>query len=378
MTATLQSSSTGLDGVIALDSAVCRLSADGLLSYRGYDVRDLAEQSTYEETAFLLTAGRLPDEDELLEFRAALHRNLYLSNAARRSLRMMPADADPMSVLRVAVSAAAEEDRIKVPPQAEEALRQGIRLIGLAPAVVAAIHRLRSGARPLAPGKDRGLAASFLYLLHGKAPEPEVARAFDAALILRADNELNPSTFTARVTAATGTDVYGAVSAALAALAGPRHGWHGMSVMRMLEEIGDSERVPGYVREKLGTFGKIPGFGHQVYRGEDPRSGQLRALVNLVAKRTGAGDLAALAQTVEDVVFRETGQYPIVDFYLAPLFRALGIPTVLFTAVFAVSRMSGWVAHILEQYGDERLIRPRARYVGALEQRYTGMDQRRR
>jgi citrate synthase len=368
----------GLDNVIALQSSICQLSADdGRLAYRGHDVRELAEKSSYEETAYLLVRGALPTSAELRLFVTEVRAQQKLSPAVLRLLKSLPPGTDSMSALRAAVALLALEQPVPVPPSHEDALAQGLRLLGVSATVVAAWHRLRTGQKPLLPKKSQSLAANFLTMLSGTAPDAQAERAFDMALIMRAENELNPSTFAARVTAATGADVYGGVLAALSALAGPRHGWHTRNVMGALEEIGAPERVGEWVRERLAQRKKIPGFGHVVYKGEDPRTAALRAIAEAECQRAGAWPLFRTAQELETIVVRETGQHAIVDFYLAPLYRALGIPTDLFTAVFAVSRMSGWVAHILEQYGDEKLLRPRAEYVGPVDLPYRTLRQRR-
>lgn len=368
----------GLDNVIALQSRVCRLSAeDGRLAYRGYDVRQLGEHSTYEETACLLIHGTLPTGAELRLFSSALRAQQKLSPLGLRTLKALPAGADAMGALRACLSLLALEHPVKVPPGRDDALAQGLRLIGVTPTIVAAYHRLRSGQKPQLPRKSHGFAENFVTLLLGSTPAPETVRALDIALILRADNELNPSTFAARVTASTGADAYGCVLAALSALAGPRHGWHTRNVMAALEEIGAPEQVAGWVRERLARKARIPGFGHQVYQGEDPRTGLLRSLAEAECQRAGLWPLFRTARELESTVQRETGQHSIVDFYLAPLYRAIGIPTDLFTAVFAISRMCGWVAHVLEQYGDDRLLRPRAEYIGPVDLEYKPIRKRR-
>ena len=368
----------GLDNVIALSSAVCRLSAtDGRLAYRGYDVRELGELSSAEETAYLLIAGDLPTAPELRRFAGEIRDRQKLSPACLRALKALPEGADAMSALRAVLAVAALEHAVPTPPAHEDALAQGLRLIGLTPTVVAAYHRLRLGQRPILPRKRLSYAANFLAMVTGQAPAADSARAFDTALILRADNELNPSTFAARVTAATGADVFGAILAGISALAGPRHGWHTRNVMMTLEEIGPPEAVEGWVRDRLARQRKVPGFGHVVYRGEDPRTGLLRGLAEAECQRAGVWPLYRAARELEVVMLRETGQYPIVDFYLAPLYRALGIPVDLFTAVFAVSRMPGWVAHVLEQYGDDKLLRPRAEYIGPVDLAYKALRKRR-
>jgi citrate synthase len=242
---------------------------------------------------------------------------------------------------------------------------------------VAAFHRLRGGHKPVLPKKSLSFAANVLAMLTGQPVAPEAARAFDAALILRAENELNPSTFAARVVASTGADVFAAVLAAAAALGGPRHGGHTRNVMRALEEIGSPDGVSQWLRERLARQARIPGFGHVVYRGEDPRTALLRGLAERASERAGLWTLFRTARELELAMEREASQHAIVDFYLAVLYRALGIPVDLFTAVFAVSRMPGWVAHVLEQYRDEQLLRPRAAYTGPLELPYRPIRSRR-
>lgn len=359
--------SRGLDDVVALQSAVSCLSAeDGRLAYRGYDVRELAEKSTFEETAFLLLVGHLPTAAELRRFTADLRAQQKLSPAALRALKSAPAGADPMAVFRSALGTLALEHGTALPPSPEAAMAQGRRLIAVAPTLVAAFHRLRSGQKPVLPRKSLSFAANFLAMLTGQPADREAARAFDAALILRAENELNPSTFAARVVASTGADVFAAILGAASALGGPRHGGHTRNVMRALEEIGSPDGVSQWLRDRRGRQARIPGFGHVVYQGEDPRTALLRGLAERACERAGLWTLFRTARELERGMERETGQHAIVDFYLAPLYRALGIPVDLFTAVFAVSRMPGWVAHVLEQYGDEKLLRPRAAYIGPL------------
>ena len=368
----------GLDRMVALRSSVCRLGAeDGRLSYRGFDVRELAEHSTYEETAFVLVHGDLPSGAELRFFSRDLRAKQKLPPAVLKALKAAPPSTDAMAVLRTALSTAGYDDVVPLPPSGEGALHQGLRLIALTPTVVAALYRLSRGQRPVTPRKSLGFAANFLYMLRGETPDRDSAHAFDVGLILRADNELNPSTFAARVAAATGTDLYGAVAAAVATLAGPRHGGHARAVIQLLDELGSTGNVARAVQTRLEQDQKIPGFGHAVYRGEDPRTAQLRSLAETQCARAGLPGLFRTARELEAVVLRDAGQYPIVDFYLAPLYRALGIPVELFTPVFALSRMSGWVAHVLEQYRDVRLIRPRAEYVGPLPRAYVPIRKRR-
>ena len=368
---------TSLDNVIALQSSICRLSAeDGRLAYRGYEVRTLGEESTFEETACLLLSGSLPTSAELRHFTTQMRSQQKLTGPALRALKTV-SGGDAMGALRAVLEVVALEQPVKLPPSHEDAMAQGLRLIGITPTIVAAFDRLRRGEKIVLPRKSVDFATNFLTMLHGEPPEAEVARALDVALILRAENELNPSTFAARVIASTGADLYAGVSGALSALSGPRHGWHTRNVLAALEEIGAPDNTEAWVRERIARGAKLPGFGHQVYKGEDPRTALLRALAERECGRAGRVELYQTARELESLALRETGQHPIADFYLAPLYRALGIPADLFTTVFAISRMPGWVAHILEQYTDDKLIRPRAEYIGPVGLEYRPIRKRR-
>jgi 2-methylcitrate synthase len=367
----------GLDDVIALQTGVCHLSAsDGRLGYRGYDVRELGERSTFEETAFLLLRGELPTGAELREFTSGLRSRQKLSPPILRALKQTPTRADPMAAVRVGLAVLAGEEGDSA-PAAETGLLQAMRLLALIPTMVAAIARLRLGERPVLPKKSLGFAANFLAMLPRADTGAEAVRALDAALILRADNELNPSTFAARVTAATGADLFGSILAAWSALSGPRHGSHSRNVAALLDEIGSPEGVEAWVTARMAAGSRIAGFGHQVFRGEDPRTGFLRGLAEAQCASAGLTPLMETAKALEASVVERSGRYPIVDFYLAPLYRALGIPDALFTAIFAVSRMPGWAAHVLEQYQDDRLLRPRAEYIGAVDRPYRPIRSRR-
>ena len=373
-----------LDGVVAAQSSICLLSADdNRLAYRGYDVVELAERGTFEETAYLLLAGRLPRREELVRFGASLRARRKLPRSVLRLLKDAPRGADPMAILRTAVSAlglepAGPDDVSGIPPAA-------LDLVAQMPTLVDAIARSRSGAKPVTPRRGLGAAANFLYMLRGEEPGKDLARAFDVALTLRADNELNPSTFAARVAAATKADVHGCVTAALAALAGPLHGGHALAVYRLLEETGSADRVAPVVDARLARGKSFPGFGHPVYRGEDPRTAAMRraaeAAVADAAGAAPAGGAASrswleLARAVETRARAATGKFANVDFYLAPLYHAAGIPPELFTPVFAVARIPGWLAHVLEQQAQEGLIRPRAAYVGPARQEYVSIRRR--
>jgi citrate synthase len=362
-----------LDGVVAAQSSICLLSAeDDRLAYRGYDVVELAERGTFEETAYLLLAGRLPQREELARFVASLRARRRLPRSILRLLRDAPPGADPMALLRTAVSAlgleaAGPDDVPGVPPAA-------LDLVAQMPTLVAALHRSRRSEKPVTPRRGLGTAANFLYMLGGEEPRKELARAFDVALSLRADNELNPSTFAARVAAATRADVHGCITAALAALAGPLHGGHALAVYRMLEEIGSADRLAAVVDARLARGKGFPGFGHPVYRGEDPRTAAMRRAAEAASAENS--DRLELARAAETRARTATGKFANVDFYLAPLYHAAGIPPELFTPVFAVARIPGWLAHVLEQQTQEGLIRPRAAYVGPARQEYVSIRRR--
>lgn len=378
-----------LDGVVAAQSSICLLSADdNRLAYRGYDVVELAERGSFEETAYLLLAGRLPRRDELNAFGRSLRARRKLPRSVQKLIRDTSPAADPMALLRTAVSALGLEppgpdDVPGIPPAA-------LDLLARMPTLVAAIHRTRRGEKPVTPRRGLASAANFLYLLTGAEPERDLARAFDVALSLRADNELNPSTFAARVAAATRADVHGCITAALAALAGPLHGGHALAVYRLLEEVGTLDRVEQVVAARIAGGKGFPGFGHPVYQGEDPRTDAMRRAASAAAEAGAAPEAAAasgdgasgsrawltLAQSVEESARAATGQFANVDFYLAPLYRAAGIPPELFTPVFAVARIPGWLAHVLEQQAQEGLIRPRAAYIGAARQQYVSIRRR--
>ncbi len=363
-----------LDGVVAAQSSICLLSAeDNRLAYRGYDVVELAERGSFEETAYLLLAGRLPNREALVRFTTSLRARRKLPRSVQKLLRDAPSAADPMALLRTAVSAlglepAGPDDVPGIPPAA-------LDLTAQLPTLVAAIHRTRRGEKPVTPRRGLGAAANFLYMLRGEEPERELARAFDVALSLRADNELNPSTFAARVTAATRADLHGCITAALAALAGPLHGGHALAVYQLLEEIGTADRLAQVVDARIAAGKSFPGFGHPVYRGEDPRTAAMRRVAD-AASTGGSRAWLELAQAVETRARAATGKFANVDFFLAPLYRAAGIPPELFTPVFAVARIPGWLAHVLEQQAQEGLIRPRAAYVGPARQEYVSIRRR--
>jgi citrate synthase len=363
--------SRGLEGVVANESAICYVfGEEGRLIYRGYDIHDLADNSTFEETAFLLLKGDLPTREQLKEFVGQLKAAQKLDKVVQRVIKDAPLSAKPMDVLRTAVSAAGLGDPDRHDNSAAAEYRKAVRLIAQLPTMVAMFHRLRNGQKPLAPRRGLSLAANLLYMTSGAAPEAEVEHALDVALILHADHELNASTFAARVIAATLADMHGAVTGAIAALAGPLHGGANTEVMKMLLDIKTPERAEAWIREALDRKQRIMGFGHRVYRTEDPRAAHLRRMSEELGRKAGQAHWFAMQRTIEDMMKREKGLYCNVDFYSASTYYVMGIPLDLYTPIFAVSRVSGWCAHVLEQHADNRLIRPRAEYVGAMDRKW--------
>jgi citrate synthase len=370
----------GLEDVVATASAICYLDGErGVLAYCGCDIHDLVPAATFEEVCYLLWHRRLPTRAELGDLQSQLASARPLPEPVIRLMRMLP-PADGMDALRTIVSALAHYD-----PEAGDAsppaqYRKAVRLTAQAGTVVATWGRLQAGGGPVAPDPVLGHAANFLYMLKGERPDAASVRALDVALILHADHELNASTFAARVAAATLSDLYSAVVAAIGALKGPLHGGANADVMRMLLELGPAagaDRIDAFVRGKLQRKEKIPGFGHRVYRTEDPRATHLRQMSRELGKRAGTTAWFDMSQRIEALVKAEKQLNANVDFYSASTYYTLGIPIDLYTPVFAVSRMSGWTAHVLEQYAHNRLIRPRADYTGpAYPQRVLSSDQR--
>lgn len=368
----------GLEGVVVGVSAICAIDgARGRLSYRGYDIADLVAQATFPEVVLLLWHGELPPRARLRRLEADLRRAGDLPDAALALLRRLPAQAPPLAVLRTMVSALAHLDPDARAPSPAAAQRNALRLVAQVPTIAAAFHRIRRG-RGLPPRRDDlGHAARFLYMLHGAVPDPEAARALDAVWILYADHEFNASTFAARVTAATGADVHAAVTSALGALMGPLHGGAAEDVSRLLGRIGVPRRARAVVDGLLAAGRRIPGFGHRVYRGEDPRATLLRQIAGALAERAGEGRWYEITRAVEAAVRVRRTVHANVDLYAPALYAALGIPQDLYAAVFAGGRVAGWTAHILEQYGDNRLIRPLAEYIGPSPRAFVPLAARR-
>jgi citrate synthase len=378
--ATAETSKAGLEDVVATSSAICYLDGDrGVLAYCGYDIHDLAQSATFEEVCFLLWHRRLPTRAELGDLQSQLAAARPLKEPIIRLMRSLPT-VNGMDALRTVTSALAhyESDVEETSPDAQ--YRKAVRLTAQIGSVVATWGRLQAGGGPIAPDPVMGHAANFLYMLTGERPNSTAIRAFDIALTLHADHELNASTFAARVAAATLTDIYSAVVAAIGTLKGPLHGGANAEVMKMLLDLGQTasgDRVDDVIRGKLTRKEKIPGFGHRVYKTEDPRATHLRQMSRELGKRSGNTAWFDMSQRIEALVKGEKKLNPNVDFYSASTYYALGIPIDLYTPIFAVSRISGWTAHVLEQYANNRLIRPRADYTGpAFPQRFIPIEQR--
>jgi citrate synthase len=370
----------GLEDVVATDSAICFIDGDrGVLSYRGYDIHDLARFATFEEVCWLLWHGRLPGRAELGDLQSQLAAARPLPEPILRLMKMLP-PGDGMDALRTLTSALGHFDPDAHDNSARASYRKAVRLTGQMASLVATWGRMQAGGGPIAPDPALGHAANFLYMLLGDRPDPVATRAMDCALVLHADHELNASTFAARVAAATLTDMHSAVVAGIGTLKGPLHGGANAEVMKMLLDIGKdapADRIDGYIRGKLARKEKISGFGHRVYTTEDPRARHLRQMSQEFGKRTGSLQWFAMSERIESLVKGEKTLNPNVDFYSASLYYAMGISIDLYTPIFAVSRISGWSAHVLEQLANNRLIRPRAEYIGPMyPQTWVPLDQR--
>jgi citrate synthase len=377
---TAEKPKAGLEDTVATSSAICYLDGDrGVLAYCGYDIHDLARHATFEEVCYLLWHQRLPTRAELGDVQSQLTAARPLPDAVLRLMRTLPA-GNAMDALRTLTSALGhyDPDAADQSPQANN--RKAVRLTSQISSLVATLGRVHAGGGPIQPDPVLGHAANFLYMLTGERPSGLATRAFDVALILHADHELNASTFAARVAAATLTDLHSTIVAAIGTLKGPLHGGANADVMRMLLEIGSSappEKAEEVVRAKLARKEKIPGFGHRVYHTEDPRATHLRQMSRDLGQRAGQPVWFEMSQRIEALVKSEKKLYPNVDFYSASTYHALGIDIDLFTPIFAVSRVSGWTAHVLEQYANNRLIRPRADYIGPeYPQRYVPVEAR--
>jgi citrate synthase len=377
---TAEKPKAGLEDTVATSSAICYLDGDrGVLAYCGYDIHDLARHATFEEVCYLLWHRRLPTRAELGDLQSQLIAARPLPEAALRLMHALPA-GNAMDTLRTLTSALGHYDADAADHSPQANYRKAVRLTAQISSLVATMGRMARGQGPIDPDPVLGHAANFLYMLTGDRPSGLATHAFDVALTLHADHELNASTFAARVAAATLTDIHSAIVGAIGTLKGPLHGGANADVMRLLLDIGKDagpEKAEEVVRAKLARKEKIPGFGHRVYHTEDPRATHLRQMSRDLGQRAGEPQWFELSERIEALVKGDKKLNPNVDFYSATTYHALGIDVDLFTPIFAVSRVSGWTAHVLEQYANNRLIRPRAEYIGPeYPQRYQPLDAR--
>jgi citrate synthase len=355
----------GLEGVVAAETALSDIDGKkGLLYYVGYDIHDLAPNASFEEVIYLLHHLELPSKSQLDDLREQIAREREPDEFTRRLLPHLATDTSPMSALRSAASIASAGDPDGSDTSEEATYRKAIRLCSAMPTFVAYYDRFRNDQDIVPPDASLSQAANFLWMLTGEKPDEESARIFDLCLVLHADHTMNASTFAARVCAATLSDVHSAITAAIAALKGPLHGGANEQVKKMLEEIGEPSKARDYIVDRLRNKEKVMGFGHRVYKTEDPRATHLRRMAEQLGKKTGDPTNFEISLEIEKAVMDEKGIYPNVDFYAASVYASLGIPTDLFTCVFASSRIAGWTAHVREQYADNRLIRPDHAYIG--------------
>jgi len=366
--------SPGLEGVIAGETAISTIV--GGLEYRGYTVEELADRATFEEVAYLLLRGELPNRDQLAAFQKQLGADATVSKEILEFLARVPRSAPFMDVMRTGASVLAHWDPDVAHNDHEANLRKSQRLLAQLPVILAARHRLRRGEQPIAPDPKRSLANNLLWMLWGKEPTERAVKAMDVSLILYAEHEYNASTFTARVTCSTLSDLHSAVTAAIGALKGPLHGGANERVMEVLEEVGSPQRAEAWIRDALARKVKIMGFGHRVYKDGDPRAAYLKQLCGELARETGHEPLEQMADVIETIVRTEKKLPPNLDWPSARLYHYLDLPVDLYTPLFVVSRVAGWCAHVIEQLDNNRLIRPRARYTGPATRSFVPIERR--
>lgn len=369
----------GLEGVVAANSAICYIDGDeGILAYRGIDIHELADHSTFEEVCYLLWFGQLPKREELEHFRSRLSESRSINPAIIEMMQKFPKSATPMEVLRTTVSALSFFDPDEKAVDHDSNLRKSYALTSQIAMIVAVYDRIRKGRKIVEADPSLSHAANFLLQLTGEKPSKTAEKALDIALILHADHELNASTFAARVTAATLSDMHSAITSAIGALKGPLHGGANEAVMRMLFAIDKAGENPvEHVKKMLAEKKKISGFGHRVYTTEDPRATHLRKMSEDLGRSSGNGKWFDMSSSIEKYINAEKKLNANVDFYSASTYTTLGLDVDLFTPVFAVSRIAGWAAHVIEQLDDNRLIRPRAEYIGpAYPNKYVPIERR--
>jgi citrate synthase len=367
----------GLEGVVATQSGICFIDGGkGRLIYRGYEIGDLVEHASFEETAFLLWDGKLPTRSELSTLKSQLSASMTLPRHSQEILRSLPKQMQPMDALRTVVSSlgALDPDLESNDPEADR--RKAVRITAQLPTIITSFHRLREGNQPIEPDPSLSLAGNFLYMLNGKKPHQTLERVMDAALILHAEHGMNASTFAARVTAATLADMHAAITAACAALKGPLHGGANQDVMEMLLKAGDVNAAEKTVREMLNSGKKVPGFGHRVYRTFDPRATFLKKMSKQLGEAAGNTKWYEMSERLIPIVKQMKNKDPNVDFFSASAYYTMGIPLDLFTPIFAIARVTGWSAHVMEQHANNRIIRPTDDYTGAFDLKVEPIDQR--
>ena len=371
----------GLEGVLVTESELSKINGDaGKLIYRGYTIEDLATGASFEEVLYLLWHGHLPSEDELDAFTDAMVEERHVDDDVLQTVEQLAAaDENPMAALRTAVSmlAAYDPDAESDPTDEDVNLRKGRRITAKIPTVLAAFTRFRDGQDAVTPRADLGHAANFLYMLNGEEPNEILAETFDMALVLHADHGINASTFSAMVTTSTLSDLHSSITSAIGTLKGSLHGGANQDVMEMLKEVDEADQAPiDWVKDALTAGRRVAGFGHRVYNVKDPRAKILSERSKELGEAAGSTKWYEMSTAIEDHLKEEKGLAPNVDFYSASTYYQMGIPIDIYTPIFAMSRVGGWTAHVLEQYGDNRLIRPRARYVGPDNQDFLPLDER--
>lgn len=366
----------GLEGVVACTTKISSIQ-DTTLTYRGYTIEDLTDHSTFEEVVFLLWNDRLPKKEELEALRKELVANMTLAPETLALMKALPAKtAVPMDYLRTVVSSLSMLDADAKDNSDAANHRKAMRLTGVMGAIVAGFHRVREGKDVVKPDPSKGVAWNFLYMLKGEAPSEEIAKDFDTCLILHADHELNCSAFSARVTTSSLSDMHSAITSAIGTLKGPLHGGANEQVMKMLLRVGTVEKSKQFIEDALNAKEKVMGIGHRVYKHGDPRARILRKMSQKLTAKTGQAHYYEMSANIDDIMQEKKGLMPNVDFYSATVYYCMGIPIDLYTPIFAVSRVSGWIAHILEQYANNRIYRPRGRYTGKLDQHWSPANQR--
>ncbi|MGQ4891729.1 MAG: citrate/2-methylcitrate synthase [Candidatus Njordarchaeia archaeon] len=370
----------GLDGIIVATSKLSYIDgAQGKLYYAGYRIEDIAKYSTFEEVAYLMWNGKLPTKSELEELSKMLKENRSLPSEVIEMMRKLPKNSHPMDVLKLAVSALGPFDPELSDGSHEANYRKAIRITAKFPTIVATWHNIREGRDPIEPNPNLDHAANFLYMMFGEKPDEFKAKTMDVALMLHVEHGMNASTFSCIVTASTLSDLYSSITAGVATLKGPLHGGANERALKMLREIGNVDNVEKYIEEKLAKKERIMGFGHRVYKSYDPRARIFKSYVEKISEMTGDKTLFEIAKKVEEVMIAKLGAkgiFPNIDFYSGIVYNALGIPSDLFTPIFAIARVVGWTAHVLEYLQENRLVRPRQLFVGELDREYIPIDKR--